>query len=68
VTTRTYDVPEISCNHCKASIEGALRGQPGVEAADVDIEAKTVRVDGSISERDVEDALGKIGYDIAGVR
>jgi copper chaperone len=64
---RTYDVPDISCDHCKASIEGALRGQPGVEAADVDIEARTVRVEGTIADSAVEAALGRIGYDIAGV-
>ena len=65
---RTYDVPEISCNHCKESIEGTLRGRPGVDAADVDIDAKTVRVEGTITDDEVEAALVAIGYDVAGVR
>lgn len=42
--TTVLSVPEISCGHCKAAIEGALSGVDGVDAAEVDITAKTVRV------------------------
>jgi len=38
----TLSVPEIHCNHCKMSIEGALRGLPGVRRAEVDVPAATV--------------------------
>lgn len=43
-TTTTLTVPEISCGHCTTAIEGALAGVPGVEAAEVDVDARTVTV------------------------
>jgi len=43
-TTATISVPEIHCDHCKASIQGALAPVPGVTAAEVDIPARTVTV------------------------
>lgn len=62
-TTTTYSVPEISCGHCKETIEGALSGVDGVASAVVDVEAKTVTVDGG----DVETVIGAIedvGFDV----
>lgn len=62
--TATYSVPEISCGHCKATIEGALQGFDGVTSVDVDIDAKTVTVsggDGAAIVAAIEDA----GYDVA---
>ena len=45
MTTMTISVPEIHCDHCKHSIEGALASLPGVAWARVDIEARTVTVE-----------------------
>ncbi len=45
VTTMTISVPEIHCDHCKHSIEGALAPLPGVRSALVDIDARTVTVE-----------------------
>jgi copper chaperone len=44
VTTETIAVPEIHCDHCKASIEGALSPIDGVSEATVDVGARTVTV------------------------
>jgi len=44
VTTQTINVPEITCGHCKASIEGALTPLDGVQEATVDIPARQVSV------------------------
>jgi copper chaperone len=38
----TLSVPDISCGHCKSSIEGAVSGLEGIDKVDVAIEAKTV--------------------------
>ena len=67
MTTRTYSVPGISCGHCKAAIEGELDGADGVEAVDVDIEAKTVAVTGEIGEDAVRAAVDEAGYEVASV-
>jgi copper chaperone len=42
--TETILVPEIHCDHCKTSLEGALKPTEGVEQAAVDVAAKTVTV------------------------
>jgi copper chaperone len=42
--TLTISVPEIHCDHCKHSIEGALAPLPGVRSATVDVDARTVTV------------------------
>src|SRR4030095_14291222 len=44
MTTMTISVPEIHCDHCKHSIEGALAALPGVASARVDVEARAVTV------------------------
>ena len=61
--TTTYSVPEISCGHCKSTIEAAVEGLGDIERVEVDIDAKTVTVEGG--DRDaiitvIEDA----GYDV----
>jgi copper chaperone len=45
MTTMTISVPEIHCDHCKHSIEGALAPLPGVASAWVDVDARTVTVE-----------------------
>ena len=45
MTTRTLSVPEISCGHCKSSIEGAVAPLDGVDKVEVHIEERTVDLD-----------------------
>jgi len=44
MTETTLSVPEIHCDHCKSSLEGAVGAVSGVQSAVVDIEAATVTV------------------------
>ena len=37
--------PDISCEHCRRSIERDLDREPGVRAVAVDLETKTVSID-----------------------
>jgi copper chaperone len=66
--TRVYDVPDISCGHCKAAIEGAVDGVDGVSAVQVDVDARTVTVAGSASDDAVQAAIVEAGYEVAGTR
>ena len=64
-----FNVPEISCGHCKSSIEGALAPLAGVREALVNIEHKRVAVDfdESITDRaSVVRAIESAGYEVAG--
>lgn len=42
--TLTLSVPDISCDHCKTSIEGATTELSGVTQSVVDIPSRTVTV------------------------
>ncbi|WP_370326830.1 heavy-metal-associated domain-containing protein [Euzebya sp.] len=67
MTTETIAVPEIHCDHCKSSIEGALRPLDGVADAEVDIAAATVRVrfDDATTSRDaIVQAIEAQGYEV----
>lgn len=66
-STRTYDVPDISCGHCKSTIESTLGQRDDVETVEVDIDARTVRVTGDVTEGDVRASLDEAGYEVAGV-
>jgi copper chaperone len=67
VTTETIAVPDIHCDHCKTSIEGALALIDGVTDAWVDVNAGTVTVD--YDERAIERAglvaaIEEQGYEV----
>ena len=65
MTNRILSVPEIHCDHCKMSIEGALATLPGVERAEVDIEASTVDLDYDGDETTyaaIVEAIEDVGY------
>jgi len=66
MSTRIYEVPGISCGHCKAAIEGAVGKVAGVGSVVVDVDAKTVRVDGGDDEA-VRAAIDEAGYDVEAV-
>ena len=65
--TDTISVPEIHCDHCKMSIEGALNELPGVDLATVDVPQATVTVnydESSVSRDDIVGAIVEQGYDV----
>ena len=63
---RIYSVPGISCDHCKAAIEGEVGAVAGVANVDVDIEAKSVRVEGDAPDEAIRAAIDEAGYEVAG--
>ncbi len=68
MTTRTLSVPDISCGHCKSSIEGAVGPLDGVELVEVAIDERTVAVDFDGSDGTysaIVDAIEGQGYEVA---
>jgi copper chaperone CopZ len=61
---RTYDVPGISCDHCKNAIEGEVSGVPGVESVVVDVAARSVVVVGEVGDDLIRDAIEEAGYEV----
>lgn len=64
----TLSVPDISCGHCKNSIEGAVNPLEGVESALVAIDERTVAIEYDGSEATMETIVAAIdaqGYEVA---
>lgn len=64
MTTKTYQVPNISCGHCTATIERELKAIDGLQSVKAEIESKevTVEVAGEEILAEVESLLEEIGY------
>lgn len=66
MTEQTLSVPEIHCDHCKHSIEGAVGALDGVSSASVDVESASVLVsfDAPATLDDVVAAIEGQGYEV----
>ena len=65
MTDTTFKVPEMSCGHCKAAIEGELNKLSGVEYSNANLEEGTVKVsyeEGRVSEEQLKGAIEDAGY------
>jgi copper chaperone len=68
MTDITFRVPDMSCAHCKAAVEGELSKLSGVERANADVEKGTVEVTyykGTVSTDDLKGAIEEAGYTVA---
>lgn len=64
MATRTYSVPDISCGHCKSAIETEVGALDDVATVLVNIEARTVTVDGEASDEAIHAAIEEAGYEV----
>ena len=64
MTTLTYNVPSISCRHCKMTIERKVGKLAGVTSVNVDVDAKqaVIKFDSPATEAEIEALLAEIGY------
>jgi copper chaperone len=68
MTEKTLKVPDMSCGHCKAAVEGELNKLSGVKYSKADVEKGTVKVsfdDGKVSIEDLKKAIEGAGYTLA---
>jgi copper chaperone len=64
----TLSVPEISCEHCVKTINGALGALPGIERVNTNLDAKTVHLrydPAQVSMDTIEATLDHAGYTVA---
>jgi copper chaperone len=69
MTELTLSVPDISCGHCKSSIEGAVATVSGVSAVEVHIDERSVDVafdDDTVTLAAIVEAIEAQGYAVAG--
>jgi copper chaperone len=60
--TVTIKILDMSCDHCKMTIEKVLKVISGVEDVQVDLTDKNVQVSGKIEVNKVVDAIRTAGY------
>jgi copper chaperone len=66
IDQRTYSVPGVSCEHCRAAITEELQQVPGVRVVDVDLEVKRVSIQGAeLDDAALLAAIAEAGYDVA---
>jgi copper chaperone len=64
----TLSVPDISCEHCVKTINGALGALPGIETVNTDIPTRTVQLrydPVQVSMEQIKETLDDAGYTIA---
>jgi copper chaperone len=62
--TRSFAVPGIHCDHCKAAVTRELERVGGVETVEVDLETKIVTVGGDrLEDAALVAAIDEAGYD-----
>jgi copper chaperone len=69
MTELTLSVPDISCGHCKSSIEGAVATVSGVSVVEVHIDERSVDVDfddDTVTLAAIVEAIEAQGYAVAG--
>jgi copper ion binding protein len=65
----TLLVPDISCGHCKSSIEGAVASLDGVAGAEVSVSKRTVDVEYDPAQLDlaaIVSAIDDQGFEVDG--
>ena len=68
MTSEILAVPDIHCQHCKASIEGAVANLDGVESVAVDIDGAAVQVAydaARVPRSSIIEAIEDQGYEVA---
>jgi copper chaperone CopZ len=67
MTTVTYNIPNISCNHCVHTIKMEVSDLPGVQSVETDVASKTATItfDAPATEESIKALLAEINYPAA---
>jgi copper chaperone len=68
MTNAAFAVPDMSCAHCKAAVEGELNRLSGVESSNADVEKGLVEVrydESQVSTEQLKGAIEDAGYTVA---
>ncbi len=68
MTTATYTVTGMTCQHCVTAVTEEVTQVPGVTAVDVDLPSGglTVTSDAPVDDQAVRAAVEEAGYELAG--
>lgn len=68
MSTVTYSIPNISCNHCVHTITMELKDLAGVSSVEADMLSKqaTITFEPPATEESIKQMLSEINYPVAG--
>ena len=61
-------VEGMTCNHCKNNVEKNISQLEGVTSVEVNLEQKTVSIEGTVSFGKIREQVNKLGYEYKGER
>jgi copper chaperone len=61
----TYHIPDMSCGHCKSTVEKTMQGLDPVACIEFDMAARKVAVESNADATAVTAALAKVGFPAA---
>jgi len=67
MTKTTFNVPDMSCGHCKTAVEGELNKLSGVERSNANFEKGFVEVrydEDRVTTEELKDAIEEAGYSV----
>ncbi len=67
MTEKTFNVPDMSCGHCKAAVEGELNKLSGVDYSNADFEKGVVEVrynESQVNTQQLKEAIEEAGYPV----
>jgi copper chaperone len=67
MTNAVFNVPNMSCSHCKTAVEGELNKLSGVEDSNADFEKGIVEVrydEDRVTTEELRDAIEEAGYSV----
>lgn len=59
----TFNVPDMSCNHCKMRIEKTMGDSGKVKNLEIDLDSKKVSLESDLSAEALIDLFDEAGYD-----
>ncbi|GAB4378811.1 MAG: heavy-metal-associated domain-containing protein [Calditrichia bacterium] len=59
-----FKVPDMTCGHCKMTIENSIRRLTSVQRVDIDLNQKIVEVEGTVDREQVQTAIEQAGYTV----
>ena len=64
---KTYYIEGMTCNHCKNSVETNIAKLSAVDYAKVDLANKQLIIEGSVTDKEIEDKINDLGYEYKGI-
>ena len=65
MSTQTFTVSGMTCQHCVASVTEEVSEVPGADRVLVDLDSGTLTVEGEAAETEIRKAVAEAGYQVA---